>query len=403
MQRPDPTISLQHAWIAVFKPPWRYAIGGLPVAVLLVYLVAWWLPGPLGGLLIMLSMPGLWLLLFALASRLLLNKAAGVRLAREADAVDTPPGVALRHVLLWLLASLVIALAHAQAGSAGLILVGLLLALALPGATLVLSDGQPLSDALYPPEWLKFARELGVRHYLVLSGWLTIYTMIYLVLAVVLEPAAAWLRNALQMFWWSAALMAWFAQAGSLLHAHRAQTRPTTRREPGPALQDPAAVFDQLMRYGGSCECHRQLARTLEALGDDARALAHGQVHVTALLLSFERPIEALEQADRLLGLDEDFCLDDPVVMRRLIQTGRELAPPSLLVRLCRNYLARFPSSLVAADIHLLACETLAGAGLLHTKQARAWLAALAAADLDAVQRGRLSTLLQGATPESSA
>lgn len=381
------------AWAWVLRPPWRYAPIGLPLAVIAVYLSAGLLPRPVAGMLTLVAMLGLWALLFALASRLLLLRAAGVRLAREAAAVDLPPGVAIRHVLLWLLASVLLALVHGGAGLGGGLMASVLLALILPAATMALTTGQSFTDALYPPDWFRYARELGLADYLSLSAWLAVYALVYLLLAGLLGDSPTWLRNALQMAWWSAALLAWFAQAGLTLHAHRVQAPRTAQKAPAPPASEPRALFEHVMRYGGDAEQHRKLSRALEAAGLDDRALAHGQVHVPALLLTFERPVEALEQADRLLAIDPGFSLDDPTLMRRLIDAGRELAPPGLVVRLCRSYLARFTASLFTDEIRLTACEALAEDGSLDTDEGRSWLEALAVADLDPDQAARLDRL----------
>ncbi len=388
------------AWRWVLRAPWRYLPPALAVAVVVVELLAALLPGFLGGLLILSSMFALWALLFTLASRLLLLRAAGGRGTRQAAAVDLPPGVAVRHTILWILASLLLALVHSAGGLAGLLLAGAVLALLLPGATMVITSGKDLSDALYPAEWLACLRRLGPRDYLALSAWLFAYALVYLVLAGLLDSAPASLRNALQMAWWSGAMLAWFAHAGLSLHAHRAEDEeggPGDQEVAIPSPADPVALFEYVMRRGGDAALHRKLARSLESAGEDRRALTHGQVHIQALLLTFERPTEALEQADRLLALDPDFSLDDPVVMRHLIQTAGRLGTPDLVARLCRNYLARFPGSLVAADIRLTACEALADADRLDTEPARDWLDALADHDLDAAQAERLHRLEQAA------
>ncbi len=386
------------AWRWVLGAPWRYVSPLLALAVIAVELLVVLLPGFLGGLVILASMLALWVLLFNLASRLLLMRTMGVSRLRQATALDLPPGIAARHTALWVVASLLLALIHAGSGPVGLVPASLVLALILPGATMVLAAGQGLGDALYPHEWLGRLRQLGATDYLVLSAWLIVYAVIYLAVSGLLGGVPGWLRNALQMTWWSAAMLAWFAQVGLLLHAHRA---PEDRSGPPPtdlpSTDDPVALFEHVLRNGGDAAMHRKLARTLEAAGEDRRALAHGQIHIHALLLTFERPTEALEQADRLLALDAGFCLDDPVVMRHLIQTAAALGTPRLVVRLCRNYLARFPASLVAADIRLTACEALADAGQLDTQPARDWLKALRGDDLDARQAERLQRLEQTA------
>ncbi len=392
MNRADSTIGVRSAWAWATTPPWRYAPIGMPLVVIAVYLTAAVLPRPLGGVLILLSMIGLWAVLFFLASRLLLLRAAGVRLTRQADRVETPSGVATRQVLLWVLASVLLALVYGGTGLAGGILACLALALILPAATLVLTSGQSLADALYPPEWQKFVRELGMSDYLTLSVWLTVYALVYLLVAAALAGFPVWLRNAVQMAWWSAAVLAWFAHAGLLLHAHRRRPEKTPAT-PLSGETDPEALFDRVMREGGDAETHRKLARMLESAGLDHRALAHSQVHINALLLTFERPLEALEQADRMLAINPEFSLNDPTDMRRLINSARDLAPPDLVVRLCRNYLRRFTASLFTDEVRLIACEAQAADDLLHTDEARAWLDALKAGDLDPDQQQRLARL----------
>lgn len=393
MKLPAHSPGAPSAWAWVLSPPWRYTPIGMPIAVIVVSLMAGLLPRPLGGVLILLSMLGLWALLFFLASRLLLLRAAGVPLVRQADQVETPPGVATRHVLLWLMASALLALVYGGAGLAGGILACLALALILPAATLVLTSGRSLSDALYPPEWLQFVRQLGWTDYLSLSVWLTVYALLYLLVAAALADLPVWLRNAVQMAWWSAAVLAWFAQAGMLLHAHRNRRREKPRSAPRSSETNPEALFDRVMREGGNAETHRKLARMLESARLDRRALAHSQIHICALLQTFERPLEALEQADRMLAIDPEFSLNDPTDMRRLIDTARDLGPPDLALSLCRNYLRRFRASVFTDEIRLSACEALAADGLLDSEEGRAWLDALKMADLDPGQQQRLARL----------
>ena len=377
----------------VLRPPWCMLPLGLALAVVAIHVLAAWLPGPLRGLLIMVSMLGLWLVLFALAGRLLRQRAAGARLARERRAIELPEGAAWKQVLLWLIFSILLAVAQAGGGPVGLLTISLLAAVSLPGATLTLTCGRPLIDALYPVEWLKSAREIGPRTYLSLSGWVMVFALIYLLLAAVTAELPAWLRNALQMGWWSLTLLAWSAALGMAVHAAGKPAAARPRRKNPPAPSNSTEMLDQVLREGGDTEAHRTLARRLAAEGNTEGALQHGQVYIPALLQTFERPAEAVEQADRLLALDGEFCLDDPVMMRHLIKAAAEQAPADLVTPLCRNYLTRFRSSLVREDIYLTACESLARDGLLHSEAGRQWLSALDAADLDAKQADRLEKL----------
>ncbi|MGY6554227.1 MAG: hypothetical protein ACXIUM_06860 [Wenzhouxiangella sp.] len=382
------------AWRRVLALPWAYVPLGMALAVTVVDLATRILPGPLGGVLILIAVLSFWVLLFALASRLLLQAACGGRSGQDLDPLDVPPGVGVRHVLLWLLASVLLALIHAAGGLPGALVASLALALLLPGATLALSSGETFSDALYPPEWRRWWARLGRRDYLSLSLWLVLYALCYLLLAAVLVHAAPWFRNAVQMTWWSAAVLAWFAYAGLLLNQHRPRAaRP--ERPVLPSAADPLALFEHVQGHGADAELHRKLARALEAGGHTAQALVHAQVHIPALLDSFERPLEALEQADRLLALRPNFSLDDPRVMRQLIDTARKMAPPELVVRLCQNYLQRYTASLFTDEVRLAGCEALAQAGALDSAVGRDWLSALAQADLEPAQSARLSTLRQ--------
>lgn len=370
---------------------WRVPLG-FTLTVAFVSLATFWLPNPLRTVVTLICMAGLWVLLFYMASRLLIQEMTGARRQQERNAVNVPDGLALRHVVLWIGLSLILAMMDAALGLSGLLAAGLVLALVLPGATLVLVSGNSLVDALYPPEWLRFFRELGPRDYIALSGWLVLFSILYVSLAGVLSEAPIWVRNALQMGWWSFGLLAWSACAGMLLHAHRIAP-PSGPTPKGPETAAPSDLFDQVMEQGADVIKHRKLARVLTAAGETDLALAHAQVHIPALLMTFDRPVEALEQADRLLVLDGDFCLRDPVLMRLLIQTSRRTAPAALTVSLCRNYLKSFPASLVRAEVALTACEALAEADILEEGAGQAWLETVAQEELDTPQRSRLEVL----------
>lgn len=370
---------------------WWRVPPGFALVVALLALAAGWLPEAVRGLLYFLVMTATWLMLFYLAGRFLLEQAVDARRPGERNAVAVPEGLALRQMALWLLFSLLLAAAQATAGTPGLLAAGLLIALVAPAATFALVSGQTLSDALYPPEWQARVHSVGWSGYRALSLWLVFFALVYLLMAEVLTGVPYGLRNGVLMGWWSFALLAWSGAAGQLLRAPR---RPgANQAHPAAEPVDPVKLFDQVMRQGGDIMQHRKLARLLAAAGDRRRALVHAQAHLPALLVTFQRPLEALEQADRLLGLQPSFCLEDPVMMRGLIGQARALAPAALTLSLCHNYLQRFRASLVRGEILLIACEVLAENDSLDGPSGQAWLEAVSAEPLDAKQRVRLEAL----------
>jgi len=358
------------------------------------------LPGRAGGLLGLLASILLWLLIYRVASELLLSEAAGSNRRGGQTVFDAPDGLAARHIALWLLATVTLAAMSVHWGGAGLVLGAAILVAMLPAATIVLTLSQSLIEALVPNRWLQLLARMGAADYFRLCGLLLLAVIAYRVLVQLLVqlgqtgPLAKGLIAAV----WATGVLAWFHLAGRAVWLHRdalgldsADTEP----EPKPERfsRDPRRLWQQIQEHGGTEAMHAELARQLDQRGDRARQLEHARMHIPALLLAFEKPAEALRRAGRMLELDRDFVLDDLDSSFALLRHAVEARRAGLVAELTRNYLATWPHSVKANEARLLACEVLAEDGSKARRRAERWFRELMTAKLEPEQRQRLSRL----------
>jgi hypothetical protein len=315
------------------------------------------LPGTIGGLLGLLASILLWLLIYRVASELLLSEAAGPDRRGGQAVFDAPDGLAARHIGLWLLATLTLAALTVHWGTLGLVLGGGMLIAVLPAATIVLTLSRSLIEALVPGHWLQLLTRIGGGDYLRLCGLLLLAVAIYLGLVQGLGRLGQTgaLVDGLVAAVWAAGVLAWFHLAGRAVWLHRAELGlddADTEPEPQPERfsRDPERLWQQIHEHGGSEAMHAELARLLEQRGERARQLEHARLHIAALLLAFEKPAEALRRAGRMLELDRDFVLDDLDTMFALLRHAAEAHRAGLLAELTRNYLATWPHSVKAPE-----------------------------------------------------
>ena len=355
------------------------------------------LPIPFAFLLALILRVLLWVLVYRIASEILLSAAEGDSGAPGTRSTESADGLAVRHIGLWLLATAVVVAAAAQAGAVGAALASVAVAVVLPAATILLTLSRSLVDALIPTQWARLAGRVGWRDYGDLFSLLVLASIGYLGIesglrALDIGPG---IRNVVQMGYWSFAVFAWFHLAGRTVHRRRSElnlVEPDTEPERPPErfTRDAETLMRQIRERGGTVEMHAELARQLERASDREARLAHAQIHLPALLLSFERPDEALDRADRMLAVDADFCLEQPAQMRALIDAAVQREAPRLAARLCRNYLTRFPDSAKADDVRLTGCEALAHDVSSLRNLGERWFRELMTRELDDELRGRL-------------
>lgn len=328
-------------------------------------------PIPLSGLAAFVLRFVLWFMLYRIASEVLLEAADDTPgLMRRTEGGD---GLAWRHVVLWLLCTLLLAAMTIYLGPFGTVLGATVLLLVLPAATILLTLGRQLLLSLWPPSWLRLIARIGHRDYgllcAVLFGIGAIYALVALV-AHSLQPGG-WLAPIAQFTVWTTGVLGWFHLAGRAVSLHRDElnlTDPDTEVEAEPEryTRDPEALWNEVMANGGSRAMHGELARWLAGEGDEPecrrRRLQHGRMHVEALLLAFEDPVEAVDRAAALLDLDPGLALSDAETMRALVLAAADQDQTDLAVHLAENFLAVFPKSAKAASVKLRLCELLADA-----------------------------------------
>ncbi|MDT8438297.1 MAG: hypothetical protein RQ729_04735 [Wenzhouxiangellaceae bacterium] len=355
-------------------------------------------PLPLSGLIALLVSVLVWVMLYRVASEVLLVQATGRRGSRGAAAASD--GLAGRHIALWLLATLLVVAFTMQFGPLGTLAACVLLALALPAATIVLTLSGSLLEALRPDRWVGLMQRLGGGDFSRLCGLLFAAALVYMALNLALSaPGASPLLRGMALFAsWTWCLLAWFHFAGRVVHAHRAElgldaAAPAPQRPDERYSRDPEQLWATVMQHGGSAAQHAELVRVLEREGDPEHLLAHARRHIPALLLAFEDIDGALERSSRMLELDPGFLLDDTDTSFALIGAAVDAQRASLVARLVTNYLARFPRSVKANRVRLLGCEALAGRGANPRNPAVAWFRELMTAKLDESERARLEAL----------
>jgi hypothetical protein len=379
-----------HRW------PW---LAAALVAGLIIELVAK-SPVPLSGLIAIILRVLVWMTLYRVASEVLLAAAAGRD--EPGGGYSASDGLAARHIGLWLIGTLAVAAATIQLGVVGALIGSLLLAAILPAATIVLTLSGELLEALVPTQWFRLARRIGQQDYLRLFGVLLGAAFGYIVLSLGL----AWIgvsdlfRHPLVLALWAASVLAWFRLAGRAVWLHREElgldaTDAEPEREPERFTRDADQLWAQIRREGGTRAMHAELARQLERAGDRDRRLEHGRIHIEALLVAFEEPVEAVDRAQRMLEVDPDFVLREPKATLALIRATAEQGAGALTARLIDNYLKAFPNSARRNEARLIGCEALQHAPTEAREPGRRWFRKLMTAELDEPQRERLAALRQ--------
>lgn len=353
-------------------------------------------PIPFSGLGAVILMIAVWLMLYRVGSEELLAQSRG----NDRQRFIASDGLAVRHIGLWLLATLVLVALTVNFGPLGTVAGCAVLAMILPAATIVLTLIGSLVEALVPTQWLRLIRRLGLGDYLRLCATLFAAGLVYMALnlAVLYVGLGAVLRGALLFGFWAWMVLAWFHLAGRAVWLHRAELglddvdiEPDS--EPERFTRDPEALWREVIDHGGTQAMHTELIRQLERSGNRERLLQHARIHIPALLLAFEDEDGALERATRMLELDRDFALTEPDTMFKLIQAAATRNHRALTGRLAASFLGAFRSSLKRNEVRLLACEALAESGSSERKRAEQWYRELMTAELTDEQRERVKKL----------
>ena len=394
--------SLKASLLAPLAPGQREWVLGLAGAMLLVNLLRQILPGILAGVVGLLALIVLSIMAFNAGTEALRRAAAGGSTARGAWLFgrDFSEGLGVRLILLWVLATLLLA-AFMQLDRYLGLAIGLMIATAiLPAVTIVLVLSNSFLEALYPPRLARLIARIGQRDYASLCALVLLGAIGYLASSTLLKVLGVpdVLRNALLFGVWTWAVLAWFRHAGELLFAHREElhlVEPDSEAEHRPEryTRDPGQLWAEIFSRGGTREMHAELARQLEHSGNRERILEHARLHIETLLLAFEAPEDALERANRMLLLDAAFALPQPDSMFALIRAAAEREYRWLTGQLVASYLEAFPNSVKRNEVRLLACEALCDGASANRRKAEAWFRELMIAELSEAQRTRLSAL----------
>lgn len=378
-----------------FEPQLRLWLLGLSVSTPAALALAGVLPSLLGRLTMLAVFIGVWVLTLRRAAGGLLAAASGARTRREEIEQDVPPGLAGRLVWLWLLGLIPVSAALSDAAGGWLSTGFALAALAvLPLATIVLARSVSFIDALDPLLWRETEAELGRDRSLRLTAALVVFGAGYAGLVALPWPSGLdGLRVLLQTAFWVWATLAWFRLAGLAIR-ERLPAGAVAGDAPSGDDLTTDALFDRLLRHGGTAAEHRRLSDALLMAGDSRRLAEHGRAHVLALLEGFERPGEAVELAATLLDRVPRFSLADTESMYALIRASEQHGYAELTIRLCGNYLDAFPRSFKNNEVRLVACEAAAGSGGDDRRRTAEWLAELIDASLAADQRTRLKSIV---------
>ncbi|MGB0514598.1 MAG: hypothetical protein ACPGJE_07135 [Wenzhouxiangellaceae bacterium] len=380
---------------------WLLAFAG---AAALIQFIRALLPPPFNGVFAVLASTLLWLVVFRIASEAMLAAAEGHRRMPDSRYIEAPDHLAIKHVAIWLLATLVLAIAATRGGFEFVSVLALCIAV-LPAASILLTLGRSMIDALYPPHWWRLASRMGARDFGRIVGLLTGLGLAYLALAWLLPelriPAGT--RVVIQTLFWAISVLAWFRLAGALVCKHRdalgLDSAPAEPARPEPEFsRDLETLWTQVMNDGGTETMHAELARQLRHGSDHARELQHGRLHIEALLMAFDRPERALDQSARMLQLDPDFTLAGPDPSFALIRETARSGQGWLCVRQARAYLKAFAFSVKCNEVRLLALESLANGPVAEAEgvQAQIWFNELRQAELTPAQRERLEALRAG-------
>lgn len=360
-------------------------------------------PIPLGGIAAFLLQLILWFVLYRVASEALLDAAADVP-GINRNTLDGGDGLALKHVALWLAGTLLVVALSLQFGVIGIVLGVIAIVLVLPAATILLTLGRNLLDALWPPSWLRLAHRIGSRDYALLCGTLVGIGVFYALVSAItssLQPGG-WLVPIAQFTLWSAGVLGWFHLAGRAVALHRHElnlVEPDTEPErPSETFtRDPETLWEEIRSRGGTRAMHAEMARQLARQSDPAAVrdlrIEHGRMHIEALLHAFEAPDEAVDRAAALLEIDPGFVVTDAKSSLQLVEAAADQGMRDAAIRLAENHLSVYPRPPCAARVRLRICELLSDDESSRRRIAEEWFRELMVADLDEPEQERLKAL----------
>lgn len=276
-------------------------------------------------------------------------------------------GPAWRFIGMMIIFIALIVLCALFLGPRTALVVGLLLALAMPGATITLAMEDSLLAALNPAKWLSIVTRIGWP-YLAAAG-------LCLVVFSSQRYAAGFAGAFLPMFFAiivaaivsNYALVLTFHLLGYLVYQYHDELgfEPQNERVSGPLGQpdpdqeildeaaelvrdgNPEAAIEMLRAHlnrGGTEAVHTQFRKLLRLKNDKEGLLKHGQAYLP-VLLAWNKPREALRLVDECQAIDAEFAPSKAAQVTDLARLAANSGQPQLALRLLSGFHQRFPKS----------------------------------------------------------
>lgn len=337
-------------------------------------------------------------------------------------------GLAWRSVVVQL-GMIVIGLAALVLGGPVVgIIVGLLVAFALPAALMSLAFDHSLRMALSPATWLAVVGRIGWPYAAVALLYFIFGASQGNAQALIVPRLPVWLGIPVYYFIAYYVIVATFHLMGYLVWQYHDElgfepAAPVVRRDPATLDPDqsvidaarallrdgqPEAAADQLAEVlrtrGGTEAVHAQYRKLLAVTGRRDESLRHGREWIT-ILLAQDRDRRALDVARECSELDPAFRPADADQIGRLAQKAADAGQSQLAVRLLGGFHRQYPKHADIPRNYLLAARLLTER-LGQDAQARALLDQLLAnypnhplREEIAAYRGFLDTLAKPRTP----
>lgn len=290
-------------------------------------------------------------------------------------------GPAWRFIGLMIIFLVFIVLCAIVLGPQAAQLAGLLLGLALPGATITLALEDSLLAALNPAKWLGIVTRIGWP-YLAAAG-------LCLVVFASQRYAAGFAAAFLPMFLAiivativsNYALVLTFHLLGYLVYQYHEELgfAPQNERlgqalgkpDPDQEILDEAAdlvrdgkpevaieVLRAHLNRGGTQAVHSQYRKLLHLRDDKQALLQHGQEYLP-ILLAWERYRDALRLVDECQAIDAGFAPPKAEQVTDLARLAARSGQPAVALRLLSGFHKRFPTSPDIAENYLLVATLL--------------------------------------------
>jgi len=371
---PNATLAPYHErWQQILAYPLQVAALSTIVAIAVAHIVTLI---PFGFILDLL----VWAAFFQYAFEVLRWSANGRAQAPEI-ALSVSAGVGRYATLLLVLLNAIVVLLFVFAGAGVALLIGALLAFAIPAMMMVLALDEGFGRALNPLAWLLIAARIG-RPYFVLVGF-------FIAALTVQSVSARWLNGLLPgfiatplaSFVVNYLMIANFHLIGSVIHDQRdtlgyaghldfhEQKKDDISKaiiessRHAAAAGDPRGAADllrdELKAHPQSVPLHDEYRHALQLLDAKAELVQHGRVFIPVLLAQ-DRDRRAVEVAHQCQLLDTAFTLEKAEDVTRLAHDAADAGHAQLALSVLGGFHKRFRNHADIGRNYLLAAKLLA-------------------------------------------